>query len=805
MEGGHLSVAWLKLLPVAILCQAAIGMEAERKVHRRVALAFSPSAWLTDGAITVAAKGFELTGGMRIVEAATSSILSHGSAAAIHEEVALLDLGAQQFVLIPVSDVHRSQLHAADSGSHWSLLACFPSKKDIFHLDSSRGAKTGASFQNARRIAANVFGGQAKVVPLAVPQQENGYDCGVYVLKFMKDLVAAYKGSASIDQFSLGFSQPLRAISPSDVEACRRHFSKRYADTRADDWLCRLCGATTLQGDCWNPQCAGSKSPKASCPIKGPASTNLQKLVAGREPDCSVGRQRVGKGALGTCAPERPSPAPSVLKKPASPFTGNRRPMLKKSTRAVMKTISKKPAAGRLRRKQAPRSAGENKTHKCSICEKPRHRTETCQVPGAARVRALEKVLRAARSAVRKKKCVFAKRRLHPQGTGDHAKQARIAHTGHGAVRNKRRRAAIISGAEALADQMLVQSVTPIAATQELVRAKYLFNPKCCPRTSCNGKLSALKSRVVKKSGNVGDNLVYYRCAKCKTWHNAVHFGPWGKLKLEPKRLLNLLKWRARQNFLEPVRAGDMTAQLGIRDGVARKINYVLLEAEGKAGLAAIDGIQLKGNLEGDAHALRQTWVSDKNEATYGHELRAARKNTKLELPKAWKLHLRVVGIMERGGKLVLKRLDAKLVHPLAKPPVESYPELVASKLIDHVQTGSCLNTDGAWSWKRYVATHKGKKRILSRNVVHSKMEYVKKAAKVRGLSALVGTQAIDRAWQSLDRFLPATMNSKRGMRVWSYVHAWLWRRNLACRDGQVDWYSEVGHACERARRAAQP
>ena len=68
-------------------------------------------------------------------------------------------------------------------------------------------------------------------------------------------------------------------------------------------------------------------------------------------------------------------------------------------------------------------------------------------------------------------------------------------------------------------------------------------------------------------------------------------------MKLEPKRLLNLLKWRGRQNFLEPVRAGDVTSQLGIRDGVARMINYSLLEVEGKAGLAAIDGVQLKGTV----------------------------------------------------------------------------------------------------------------------------------------------------------------------------------------------------------------
>ena len=210
----------------------------------------------------------------------------------------------------------------------------------------------------------------------------------------------------------------------------------------------------------------------------------------------------------------------------------------------------------------------------------------------------------------------------------------------------------------------------------------------------------------------------------------------------------------------------------------------------------------LRGNIEGDAHAVRKTWVSNKNEAEYGEELKAARQRCKHKNPAAWVLHLRIAGMKERGGRIIIKKLPNKLVMPGGRPPVESYKELQQTEFLNQVAPKSCLFADGAHSWKKYISGAKAKHKLSYRFVTHNRLQFTKKVRKAqKSTSSVAGTQTIDRVWQSLNKYVPATVKSRRNTMLWDYVHSWAWRHNIImCEGGSPNWFNKLGEACRQGR-----
>ena len=98
------------------------------------------------------------------------------------------------------------------------------------------------------------------------------------------------------------------------------------------------------------------------------------------------------------------------------------------------------PAAKKAaRRPQAARSLGKQKAHLCSICNKPGHRQETCQAAGAARVRALEKLLCTVKSSTRAA-ARRPKEKVVPSTSGVYRKKASMAYSGIGNTDTQQRR-----------------------------------------------------------------------------------------------------------------------------------------------------------------------------------------------------------------------------------------------------------------------------------------------------------------------------------------------------------------------------
>lgn len=94
-------------------------------------------------------------------------------------------------ILFPLNNCDSKD---AAGGSHWSLLVYCKRDKTCYHFDSS----TGYNGNIASKFASNVMSylldkdePAKQFIELDCPQQDNGYDCGIYVL-CLTDVIIRY-------------------------------------------------------------------------------------------------------------------------------------------------------------------------------------------------------------------------------------------------------------------------------------------------------------------------------------------------------------------------------------------------------------------------------------------------------------------------------------------------------------------------------------------------------------------------------------------------------------------------------------
>jgi Ulp1 family protease len=94
-----------------------------------------------------------------------------------------LAVASKRLLLVPITD----QDSFKNGSHHWSLLVACKAETtgstiDYMHIDSSGSSNSAAAQRNARELHVLLGGaGQPKVLQLdSSPQQQNGYDCGLY-------------------------------------------------------------------------------------------------------------------------------------------------------------------------------------------------------------------------------------------------------------------------------------------------------------------------------------------------------------------------------------------------------------------------------------------------------------------------------------------------------------------------------------------------------------------------------------------------------------------------------------------------
>ncbi|XP_024527599.1 NEDD8-specific protease 1-like [Selaginella moellendorffii] len=148
--------------------------------------------------------------------------------------LAALNLRDRQMLLLPINnsaDVeYRSSHGNLERGSHWSLLIFHRPSNSCLHFDSLDGAND----RYARSLHARVSelvgsGSKPRFVSAATPQQENGHDCGAYVMAIAAAVKKGFESDVECDveeivkrEVSSESARRLRASTLDLIDSLRR-------------------------------------------------------------------------------------------------------------------------------------------------------------------------------------------------------------------------------------------------------------------------------------------------------------------------------------------------------------------------------------------------------------------------------------------------------------------------------------------------------------------------------------------------------------------------------------------------------
>ncbi|GAX78689.1 hypothetical protein CEUSTIGMA_g6127.t1 [Chlamydomonas eustigma] len=136
-----------------------------------------------------------------------------------------LQVSSKSVILFAVND--NTDLEAAGGGSHWSLLVYYSGADTFRHYDSAPGRGSRSAATRLHRVVQKVLAPAGQECPLVhvseMPQQENGHDCGVYVMA-MADAICAHSQQMLQGAREAGSSGQSHNLfwSQADIEAWER-------------------------------------------------------------------------------------------------------------------------------------------------------------------------------------------------------------------------------------------------------------------------------------------------------------------------------------------------------------------------------------------------------------------------------------------------------------------------------------------------------------------------------------------------------------------------------------------------------
>ncbi|KAI0898203.1 cysteine proteinase [Annulohypoxylon nitens] len=152
---------------------------------------------------------------------------------------ALPDFRGITHIFLPINDARNVSL--AEGGTHWSLLVVSIIDGVAFHYDSLDGINNKEAWEASKRLS-SVLNRTLRFHCLAdSPQQENGYDCGVFVCIVMRHLLIKRLLSVNAgDKVSMSMAQ--KAI---DSVGARKEMLKIIENLRKEGERRRLTPSNT--------------------------------------------------------------------------------------------------------------------------------------------------------------------------------------------------------------------------------------------------------------------------------------------------------------------------------------------------------------------------------------------------------------------------------------------------------------------------------------------------------------------------------------------------------------------------------
>ena len=94
------------------------------------------------------------------------------------------------------------------------------------------GFGDGPNLRSAKRVAARMFGGSATVESLPCSRQQNGFDCGMYVVQYSQMIVDRYLTVGSIQRFrnDRQWRLAVQNVAPGVIAAKRQQIVSIFQD-----------------------------------------------------------------------------------------------------------------------------------------------------------------------------------------------------------------------------------------------------------------------------------------------------------------------------------------------------------------------------------------------------------------------------------------------------------------------------------------------------------------------------------------------------------------------------------------------
>lgn len=133
-----------------------------------------------------------------------------------------LNLSTRKMIFFPVNN--NEDFTLAEGGSHWSLLVFYREANVFVHHDSFRGSNRlyGRRLYKSVALFAASSDSQTRYLEQECsPQQQNGYDCGLFVIAIARVLCSCYTSGETVDSHDLWLSVLKQQVIPSAVSKMR--------------------------------------------------------------------------------------------------------------------------------------------------------------------------------------------------------------------------------------------------------------------------------------------------------------------------------------------------------------------------------------------------------------------------------------------------------------------------------------------------------------------------------------------------------------------------------------------------------